>query len=386
MKKYVTAMLAMMTFFSGAVSCARREPATPFAGNTLTVMALNVWSGLDYRGTLSMGEYETPEVRESRYRALLAELRRHSPDIIGVNEANFLPDYVERLAGDIGYDFMYHVGVSGARIGRVGVPWNLREGDAILARRGLGLKYVGRKHLGGGGFVRNWSSFHTDDATQVVLGSVKAGGKEIYVAVTHLHASPDDTTDMREKLASLAKELRRSAVDVEAAEARLRADNEWRAAEVKALLAYLADTVPKGAPVILMGDFNAVISSPEMKPLVDAGYLDTYAVHVKNSGVVAGLDSGFTWDPVLNLNIRKHYSGKPDDNDASLYDYLSRFKETRRSRIDFIFLNSSFAAKVVESSVCADRKMHGVHPSDHFGVVTKIELAAAPSASRATAR
>jgi endonuclease/exonuclease/phosphatase family metal-dependent hydrolase len=331
-------------------------------------MTLNVWSGLDYKGTLMMGEYESPEIRERRYQAFLAEIRRLSPDVIGINEANFLPDYVERLARDLDFDIIHHVGVSGARIGRAGVPWNLREGDAILARRGLCLEFAGRKHLGGGGFVYNWASFHTDDATQVLVGSISAGWQQIFVAVTHLHASPEDSPAMLGKVKSLAAKLGRDEQETAQALAQLKADNDWRAGEVKSLLSYLSATVPKGAPIILLGDFNAVITSPEIRPLVEAGWTDAY-------GAVAR-DDGFTWDPARNMNIRKYYPGEPDDKHAGLYEYLCRHKETQRSRIDFIFLNNAFSAsRVMESAVCADRVTGGVHPSDHFGVVSKISLA-----------
>lgn len=139
-------MKALQVFIMGlsvcaliaTISCAGKE-APSFTGTTLKMVTINVWSGLDYKGTLKMGEYETPEVREARYQALLAELKKLSPDVVGLNEANFLPDYAKRLAADLGFDYLHHVGVSGVRIGRVGLPWNLREGDAILARKELRL-------------------------------------------------------------------------------------------------------------------------------------------------------------------------------------------------------------------------------------------------------
>ena len=173
---------------------------------------------------------------------------------------------------------------------------------------------------------------------------------------------------MRDKVKSLAAKLGRGEQEAAQALAQLRADNDWRAGEVKAMLSYLSATVPKGAPIILLGDFNAVITSPEMRPLVEAGWIDTYRA--------VSRDDGFTWDPARNMNIRKYYPGEPDDKNAGLYEYLSRHKEMQRSRIDFIFLNNAFSApQVMESSVCADRGTTGLHPSDHFGVVSKISLA-----------
>ncbi len=362
-RQAITIVLFIVTVL---LSCAGKEHA-PFTGTTITVMTINVWSGLDYIGTLKMGEYESPLIREKRYQAFLAEIHKLSPDIICVNEANFLPDYAERLAGDLGYDFMHHVGVSGLRIGRAGLPWNLREGDVILARRSLGMKPVGRKHLGGGGFVSNWASLHTDDATQVLVCSVRAGGRDIYVAATHLHSAPPDTKENREMLKSLGAGLRRDAGEIVEALRQLKVDNDWRAGEITVMLEYLYSVVPRDAPVILMGDFNTTASAPEMKPVARAGYIDAYRAVNK--------DDGFTWDPVLNANIKKYYPKKPADAGAGLYEYLAKDNESRRSRIDFIFLNGRFSASsVLGSSVCANNFISGVHPSDHFGVLSKISL------------
>ena len=86
-----------------AAACADPGPPASTARlDVLRVVDINVWSGLDYQGALSMGEYETDDRREARYRALLAGLRALDPDVIGVHEANPIPRYVERLARDLG--------------------------------------------------------------------------------------------------------------------------------------------------------------------------------------------------------------------------------------------------------------------------------------------
>ncbi len=113
-------------------------------GEGLTVLTINVWSGLDYRGSFRMGEYERKEVRERRTQALIGELQRLSPDVVALNEANKLPGYGRRLAKALGYDRVWHVGLGGLRAGPVGIPSNLREGDALLARPGLALRPAGR--------------------------------------------------------------------------------------------------------------------------------------------------------------------------------------------------------------------------------------------------
>ncbi|MCX8123511.1 MAG: endonuclease/exonuclease/phosphatase family protein [Spirochaetes bacterium] len=134
---YTTIMvIGMMTM----ISCTTKEKPTGLQTHSIKCSSINVWSGLDYIGTFTMGEYESPKIRQKRYQALLQEIARLNPDIIALNEANFLPDYVKRLARDINYGYIYHVGVAGLKVGRLGIPINLKEGDALLARKDLCLQ------------------------------------------------------------------------------------------------------------------------------------------------------------------------------------------------------------------------------------------------------
>ncbi len=329
----------------------------------LRLMTLNVWSGLDYKGTLIMGEYEPPEVRETRFQALLKEIRSLSPDIIAVNEANFLPDYVERLSDELNYDYIYHVGISGLHVWRIGLPWNLKEGDAILARKDLGLQCVGRKQLSGGGFVWNNFSFHTQDATQVLVGKVTINGREVYLAVTHWHASPQDDESIKKLLGKLKDKWGYTDEAYRISLERLKSDNEWRMDEAKRMISYLKEVVPSDAPLIVMGDFNAEIDWPEMRYFLKAGFYDTYSV--------ASSNEGYTWDAERNYNIKKFYGGDRERKHDNLYDHLNAHNEFIRKRIDFI-LNSVTIPRdsVASSRVCADVLYEGVHPSDHFGVFT----------------
>ena len=166
----------------------------------LRVVTINVWAGLDYKGSLKMGEYQDPEVRALRTQILVEQLRRIDADVIAVNEANKLPRYARQLAGDLNCDQVYHVGLGGLRAGPVGLPLNLREGDVILARGSLQLKGVGRKQLSGGP-VGNFFTCHFADATQVIGGRIVVADREVYVFNTHWHASPFPTEDYFEKLA-----------------------------------------------------------------------------------------------------------------------------------------------------------------------------------------
>lgn len=351
----------------GLPGCKRASVEGPAARNELRLMTINVWSGLDYRGTLTMGEYEPAEVRAKRFRALVSEIRRLAPDVIAVNEANFLPDYIEDLAGETGYDYIYHVGVSGVRVWRAGLPWNLREGDAILAKKDLGLACVGREQLSGGGFIWNNLSFHTQDATQVLLGKIRVNGDDLYIAATHWHASPPDDARSMELLSLIKKEGNYPDTAFNEAKDTLKSDCLWRRDEAGKMTSYLKKTVPAGKKIIVMGDFNSTAGTPEMRLLLSAGYIDTYAA--------VSRDKGYTWDAAQNSNIKKFYISAAPDRYDSLYEEFSSKSDRRSSRIDFILLNREFPRGPVRaSSVCCTGYLEGVQPSDHFGVFSIVTM------------
>jgi len=347
------------------LSC-KKEMVKPLSLENLKIMSLNVWSGLDYIGTFKMGEYEPVDVREKRYKALLEEIAAVSPDVIGINEANFLPDYVERLAKDINYDYIYHVGISGVRISRVGLPWNLREGDALLVRKGLFLEEVGRKQLSGG-FVYNQASFHLEDATQVLVGKINTNGKNIYIAVTHLHSSPPDIKEYREKMNEYKERYDYSDKEYKIGLAEVLVNTKWRIDEAKLLLSYLKSVVPSGAPLILMGDFNSEIGWPAMDVIMDGGFKDTFQQRENKQQ--------YTWDNKLNDNIKKYYPYDLNKKYDSLYGHMDKYLTLSRLRIDFILINQNiFIESVTQSGVCGNKKYFDVHPSDHFGVYSQINL------------
>ena len=99
----------------------------------IKLFTLNVWSGFRYHGLIRLEEYETKQVREKRFQGLCAVLRKERPDIVCLNEANPLFSYGKRLAEELGYVPLGHMGVAGLRAGKLGFPLNLREGDLVLA-------------------------------------------------------------------------------------------------------------------------------------------------------------------------------------------------------------------------------------------------------------
>lgn len=317
------------------------------------LMTINVWSGLTYRGLLKMKYYETRARREARYQALLASIREQQPDVIGLNEANPCPHYLKRLARDLGYDYCYHMGVSGVRLGRCGFPVNFREGDAILARKSLKLRYRGRKHLGGEGVVRNLFSWHTYDLTQLVLATVSVEGQDVYIGQTHWHNSPMLSEETMTRLEGL-----RSGYDDEQYRKTLSClerDERWKMLEAERTVKYLKRKVPSKAPLVLMGDFNAELDWPEMQKLSDDGFV--------------AAEAGYSWNKTSNVNLQEYC--KPEGKFDSLYDHLLKLDEQEDRLIDHILVKN---CSINESAVCCDVLVNGVHASDHYGVVAQLEI------------
>lgn len=334
----------------------------------LKVLDINVWSGLDYVGTLTMGAYESDAVREKRYQALLQQIKELGPDVIGVHEANKLPGYAERLATDTGCAAFHHVGVGGVRLGPIGLPWNLREGDAILVKKELRPEFVGRKQLSGG-YVGKWATFHFADATQVIGIKIMVNQHPLYVYATHWHASLTNATAIIEKAEALVKSNAAGQEEHQALMAEIKAGAEWRLSEAEKTLAFIQETVGKN-PFILMGDFNAESHSKEIKALTAQGMLDTFAL------INAG-DPGLTWDPATNLNQQTHYLDEVPKGDGSLMAVIEALDKTLSSRIDYIFTGppSTIASGqiiVKESRVVMKKIIDGVHASDHYGIYTEL--------------
>jgi endonuclease/exonuclease/phosphatase family metal-dependent hydrolase len=337
----------------------------PAAAEDLTVVTINVWSGLDYEGTLKMGVYETPQVREERYQILVAELKRLDPDVVALNEANPLPRYARRLARDLSMDYVYSVGMGGLRIGPVGIPTNFREGDAILAKKGLGLSRIGKKRLSGGGIITNFITIHASESNQVIGATIMVGDKKLYLFNTHTHASPSLNPAYFDTLDELFKEGKLTREGLALAKQSIVDGQKWRADEIVKLMSFISEKVPAGSPVVLMGDFNTEVDSPEMRPVLEKGFIDTFGL--KNPG-----DPGYTWDPATNTNgaYYREIGGKqtPEKIAGNLDDLVPK-------RIDLILVEGSITeGDVMASRVVLNQAVGGLDPSDHFGLMSVIRI------------
>lgn len=342
--------------------------AQTLQGKTLLkVLDINVWSGLDYIGTLTMGTYESAPIREKRYQALVQQIKELDPDVIGVHEANKLPDYARRLAADTGCTAFHHVGVGGVRMGPVGLPWNLREGDAILVKKELKPEFVGRRQLSGG-YVGKWVTFHFADATQVIAIKITVNQQPLYVYATHWHASLTDAPAILEKAQELVNNGKAGPEGYQNLQADIKAGADWRMSEAEKTLAFIQETAGKN-PVILMGDFNAESSSREIQTLMAKGLTDTFT-HINKDA------PGFTWDPATNLNQKAHYLNDDPIDNNDMMATIQALDKTLPSRIDYIFAGpqafiESGQIAIKSSRVVMQKIIDHVHASDHYGIFTE---------------
>lgn len=322
--------------------------------NPLRLLTINVWSGLDYQGRFRMGEHESAPERRARYGELVSGLRRLAPDVIAVNEANPLPSYLRRLAADLGYDQIHFPGLSGLRLGPLALPVNLREGDGILARRELGLRFIGRRQLTGGPVGRDWS-LNFANATQVVAGRIRAGGGEVDLFCTHWTVATGAAAYAREfgcragTAEGLPPEEQRLAREAHAAAA------GKRLAEAAATIDWMRQISPPGRPAILMGDLNASPASAEIALLAEAGWVDGFGhLHPDREGA--------TWDQGRNGLIRRHHPGAPLAPEV-------------RERLDYVFVNDVLGGSAVRGAQVVFDGGDGRPPvSDHYGLLCEVAL------------
>lgn len=323
------------------------EPA-----DSLRVVTINVWSGLDYNGTASMGEYESVATRERRFQALLWQLRALQPDVIMLQEANPVSDYAARLADSLGFDELHQMCHAGMKIAGLGIPTNLDEGIAILALPSLSLRFERAVKIGGVfGIHGSALSLHFDDAAVALEASIAWGGRRIHCINVHLLSVPS------------MHFLEQIKADPENA-ARLQERGELKQDQFDCLVDMIRQ-LPGKTPYILGGDFNC---SPDDSNLQEC-------VRSLNLQTPSDFSSGhITWDARNNPNIAFTTAEVDARGERRTgYDSLVARSDAVAQRLDYVFFSPTmpFARGSTEQVVCAE-PVNGILASDHYGVAVTI--------------
>jgi endonuclease/exonuclease/phosphatase family metal-dependent hydrolase len=370
MKKTVALSVLLVAVLLGDARhlfAAQKQPA--LSRSTLRLLTINVWSGLDYKGSLRFGAYEPRRTRQARYRSLLAQIRELDPDVIFMQEVNPAAGFSARLARDLGFSRCHQVCIGGIKLGPFGIPSNCKEGNAILARKSLRLQKVEDWKLSGAfGLFGDALTIHFNQAIFALLARIFIGDRPLHLVNVHLVAALPGADPAL--AAAWQAVCRKNGVPEKD---NLQALQQWQRnsarqkIELQKLARHLRELSP-AIPLLVGGDFNIPATSPLLGEFqAAAGLQDTF--RAENTARV------FSWDAAANRNALfstglSDRLGKPLQG----YDLLTAIYDATPRRIDYLFCSSHFpAAAVRKAGIVLDREADGVQPSDHFGVMADLE-------------
>ena len=338
--------------------------------STLRFLTINTWSGLDYKGSLRFGAYESRQQRQARYRSLLAQIRELDPDVIFMQEVNPAAGFSARLARDLGFSRCHQVCIAGIKLGPLGIPSNCKEGNAILARKSLRLQKAEDWKLSGSfGLFGDALTIHFDQAIFAQWARIFIDNRPFNLVNVHLVAVPPGADPV---LAAdwEAMRLKKGIPEKEHLQAlRQWQQNEKRQkSELQKLVRHLQGLSP-AIPLIVGGDFNI----PATAPLI--GEFQA-AVGLQDAFRAEKPEKIYSWDATENRNVLFSSSlsdrlGKPLQG----YDLLTALYDSIPRRIDYLFYSSHFlAADVRGGGIVLDRELDGAQPSDHFGVLADLDI------------
>jgi endonuclease/exonuclease/phosphatase family metal-dependent hydrolase len=334
----------------------------------IRILTINVWSGLDYQGVWKFGEYESEERREARFQSCLTQIRVLDPDIVFIQEANPIGRYSKRLADSLGFDEIHQVCVGGIKFGPLGIPSNFKEGIAILARPSTGLEKIDVWKLAGSfGLFGDAVTFHFDESIFSLVGKIVVHNTPIYLVNVHLSSVVPEDSLLKSKYHQLLDEKKINSEEWQVGSTK-------REDETAQLLKHLRK-YQDDYPIIVAGDLNAAPTSREIKTFLSAGnFIDAFTIKYPDTSKFSS--SPFTWDFSRNENIAysTHLIDSRGDSITG-YELLNALYDTSSRRIDYIFLNNKFSANdIINSDIVLDSAVNGIHPSDHFGMFTEIDL------------
>ncbi|MCX6142778.1 MAG: BamA/TamA family outer membrane protein [Ignavibacteriales bacterium] len=338
-------------------------------GQTLKVVTMNIWTGLDYIGYRRIGEYEPQAIRDQRSRMLIKELKSNLADVIALQEVNPVQSLGPAIADELGYDCIYERANAGLKIGRIGFPTNLNEGLVILARKSLRLEFVDVWDLSDGfGLFGNAASLHWTERRLGLVGRIRIGTAEVYVVNVHISSVVPDDSSARYVARHIASSRTQDEQEIRQIVQELFSDADSRMRSVELMLRQLNGPYAD-KPCIVLGDFNAGSSQPEIRRLRTGSNL-------LDASEIAGIGSSLTWDPERNTNIR--YSVQPVDasgDSLTPAGLLSAWYDGRPRTIDHIFLNRSWKVSDVEGAhIVLDKPENGLFASDHYGVLAALNV------------
>ncbi len=332
------------------------------------IINLNVWSGSDYQGLLKFTPWESPSQMEKRYQVLLAEFKAAKPDVIFIQESSPVDRFTRRLARELNMDEIHQVCIAGIKVFGVGPPLGFKEGNAILARKGLELTKLDDWKLSGSpGIYSEHLSIHFDETVSALLGRINIDGKPVYLICTHLYAGPRDEVPLADSLKAMLDGGEITRYEYELLFKRWQKGIDRRERELGALL----DCIHKlstDIPMIFGGDLNAPPNSSVVQKFIADGRFVNLPLEPNQEAV--------TWDAINNTNTE--YSQRKTDARNLVKDNWYVFNAIAAKlprRLDYIFLNEKFAGTdSIRSTLMLDNPREDTFASDHYAVRVDLDI------------
>ncbi|MGD8887811.1 MAG: endonuclease/exonuclease/phosphatase family protein [Desulfobacterales bacterium] len=333
----------------------------------ITIVNLNAWFGLDCRGIFKFGEYESDRIRNARLENLSLSLVNLQPDVIGIQEANKLPAYADKLSKTLDLDNVWKITNSGIKFFGFGIPLNFSAGSTIMARNRHKLNYLDSARLSGKGIQSKWVSIHFSEMRDVVAARVVINGHPLIIFNTQLHYSVIWSEKWAKHLRETIDRYNLSSTEREELLASIHKSQNRRKQEIARLIDFVKKIVRRNDdPYVIMGDFNTTTDSPEMRHFIgELDLLDAY--RIKNPH-----HPGYTWNPATNTNTGYDGSSYWADGVTSKdtnNKLKAQFDRKFGRRIDFVFLSYQFEPNMLqEAQLIFTEPVNGLFISDHFGL------------------
>ena len=335
--------------------------------NPIKLININAWFGMDGQGWWKIGDYETRQRKDARFRGLVSSLRAMDPDIITIQEANRLPAYAHNIARALGYDAVWRVQNSGIKVLGLGIPYNFTAGYVILAKKDHRLKYITSRRLSGKGFVGNYFSFHFKEMRNAMVAMVEIAGRPILIFNVQTHFSLIWEQKWEKALDDLLAHGKITFRQHKNMKKTLIESHNRTERDIAGMLGFIKEIHKTyDYPYVVTGDFNTTFKSEALKKMVSELELsDPFRIHNPDA-------DGYTWDPRRNTNTAFDGSRFRADGETPrdpLHRLTAKFDASTPRRIDFVFLSPHFNTEMIEqANLVFDEPVDDLYVSDHFGV------------------
>jgi endonuclease/exonuclease/phosphatase family metal-dependent hydrolase len=342
----------------------------------LNILTFNVWHGLNGRGTLAFGEFETPVRRRLRQAALVRELADVRADMVCLQEVNPLLPRSRELGAALGASVFTQGDQAGIKVLGFGIPYNLNTGLCTLVRRDwLSSRAGGVKLSGGLGQITELGSFQLGEFRYALAVHVEISGHRFLLVNQHLHHGFEWSAELEDILEAARQGGEITSEELEAMRRAFVAAGARRELEVEGLLRFIEKHSAGCVASIVCGDLNSPPCGRAYHKMIRSGFTDLQLL------ANGGQEPPPSWDPKTLVDNHTIVEGGfaypfPDFGRQSVLHEIYRRYDRKPRRIDYVFWRSLTCEpqRVSARLLGAEPVGDGMHLSDHLGVLVSVDL------------